>query len=127
MPERISERVINPVTEKVIGCAYTVGNTLGHGFLEKVYENALALELREAGLHVNQQQPIHVHYRGHVMGDYLADLVVNDMVLVELKSAQAIADAHKAQCLNYLRATGLPVCLLINFGPKGVEVRRLRM
>ncbi|MFI4860089.1 MAG: GxxExxY protein [Phycisphaerales bacterium JB063] len=127
MDQRIEDSQINPVTEKVIGCAYAVSNTLGYGFLEKVYENALAFDLQDAGLKVRQQHPIQVRYHHRIVGDYIADLVVNDLVLVELKSAQAIADAHKAQCLNYLRATGLPVCLLINFGPSGVEIKRLRM
>ena len=109
----------------VRGCIYEVFKELGPGFLEKVYENALAFEVRETGLRVKQQAPIQVRYRGQVMGDYLADLIVNDTVLVELKSAQAIADAHKAQCLNYLRATGRSVGLLLNSGAPRLHVRRI--
>jgi len=116
---------LNQITEQIIGCAYTVGNQLGCGFLEKVYENALAHELRKAGLVVAQQQPITVRYDGVVVGDYIADLLVAECVMVELKAVKALDDVHLAQCLNYLKATGLQVCLLINFGNPKVEVRRV--
>jgi len=116
---------INSVTEKVIGCAYTVGNVLGCGFLEKVYENALAHDLRNAGLEVKQQYGIQVTYDGIVVGDFVADLLVEDCVLVELKTAKSTDDSHTAQCLNYLKATGLQICLLINFGKSRVEIKRL--
>jgi GxxExxY protein len=121
--ERIG--AVNEVTKKVIGCAFTVSNTLGCGFVEKVYENALAHEMRKAGLGVAQQQPITVYYDGLVVGDFNADLLVEDRVLVELKAAKALDDVHVTQCLNYLRATGLPICLLINFGKPRIEIRRL--
>lgn len=104
------------VTEKIIGCAYTVANTLGSGFLEKVYENALAHELRKADLSVRQQTGINVYYDSIIVGDYVADLLVENEVLVELKAVKAIDNVHFAQCMNYLKATGLQVCLLINFG-----------
>ena len=116
---------INQITEKIIGCAYAVSNTLGCGFLEKVYENALVHELRKAGLGVSQQHPIKVHYDSVVVGDYVADLLVEETVLVEIKAVKAFDDVHMAQCLNYLKATGLHVCLLINFGSPKVEVKRL--
>lgn len=113
------------ITEKIIGCAYAVGNELGHGFLEKVYENSLAIELRAAGLKVEQQKSVAVRYRGELAGEYSADLLVEDRVLVELKAARALDDANVAQCLNYLKATGLSLCLLLNFGKGRVEVKRL--
>ena len=116
---------LNQITEHIIGCAYTVGNQLGCGFLEKVYENALAHELRKAGLGADQQQAIEVRYDGVVVGDYMADLLVEKCVVVELKAVKALDDVHLAQCLNYLKATGLHVCLLINFGNPKVEVRRV--
>ena len=115
----------NPITEKIIGCAYTVSNALGAGFLEKVYENALAHELRKAGLKVQQQHPIQVRYDGIVVGDYVADLFIEDCILVELKAVKALDEIHQAQCLNYLKATGLRLCLLINFGKTRVEIKRL--
>ena len=116
---------LNPITEKIIGCAYTVSNTLGAGFLEKVYENALAHELRKAGLKVEQQRPIQVIYDGVAVGEYFADLIVEDCVLVELKASKALDEAHKLQCINYLKATGRRVCLLLNFGTSRVEIKRL--
>ncbi len=119
------ERRLNEITERVIGCAYMVVNTLGHGFLEKVYENALAYELRRCGLAVEQQKSIKVMYQGIVVGDYVADLLVEGQVLVELKTAKSLDDMHVAQCLNYLKASGIKVCLLLNFGAPKVQVRRI--
>ena len=113
------------VTEKIIGCAYTVANTLGSGFLEKVYENAMAHELRKAGLAVQQQAGIAVNYDGVIVGDYVADLLVENVVLVELKAVKTIDNVHFAQCMNYLKATGLQVCLLINFGTPRIEIKRV--
>ncbi len=117
----------DPVSERIIGCAFKVHGALGHGFLEKVYENALAHELRKAGLCVQQQADIQVFYDGVKVGTYFADLLVEGRILVELKSVKAIDDAHMAQCLNYLKATGLQTCLLLRFGKTKVEVRRLGM
>jgi len=116
---------LDTITEKIIGGAYAVGNELGSGFLEKVYENSLAFELREAGLKVEQQKGVAVSYRGQNVGEYFADLLVEDEVLVEIKAARALDDANVAQCLNYLKATGRNVCLLINFGKPRVDVKRL--
>ena len=105
---------LNRVSERIIGCAFTVLNTLGAGFLEKVYENALAYELCKAGLAVLQQYGMVVRYDGIDVGEYAVDLLVEDAVLVELKAVRALDDIHRAQCLNYLKATGLHLCLLIN-------------
>jgi GxxExxY protein len=116
---------LNRITSAIIKCAYHVSNTLGCGYLEKVYENALLHELQKAGLKTEQQKPIKVLYDGIVVGDYYADLVVEDIVIVELKVVKAIEDAHIAQCLNYLKATGLSICLLINFAHPRVEIKRL--
>ena len=116
---------LDEITRKIIGCAYAVSNSLGSGFLEKVYENALTHELRKAGLQVVQQFGTPVSYDGVVVGDYIADLLVEQIVLVELKAAKALDDIHMAQCLNYLKATGFHVCLLLNFGKPKVEVKRI--
>ena len=116
---------LNRLTEKVIGCVYRVANTLGCGFLEKVYENALALELQKAGLGVRQQAPVQVRYDGAVVGEYVADLLVEGTVLLELKAVKAIEDVHFAQCLNYLKASGLPLGLLVNFGTPRVQIKRV--
>ena len=106
------------ITELIIKAFYVVYNTLGYGFSEKVYENALASELRRMGLKVVQQAPIRVYYAGQVVGEYFADLLIADAVLVELKAAQMLAQSHEAQLLNYLKATLYEVGLLLNFGPK---------
>ena len=116
---------MDALTEKVIGCAYRVSNTLGAGFLEKVYENSLAHELAKAGVCARQQHAMAVRYDNVVVGEYAADLLVEDVLLVELKAAKAMDDVHLAQCLNYLKATGLTLCLLINFGRPKVEVKRV--
>lgn len=117
---------INELTEKVIGCAYAVHNALGAGFLEKVYENALRLELAAAGLRVEQQCPIPVQYRGEVVGDFFADLMVEDRLIVELKAVQNIAKEHEVQLVNYLAATGMDDGLLINFGSSVTVKRKFR-
>jgi GxxExxY protein len=124
-PMHADARRLDEITERVIGCAYAVANTLGSGFLEKVYENALAVELKKSGLAVEQQKAIQVQYEGIVVGDYVADLLVEGSVLIELKAMKALDEVHTAQCLNYLKATGLQVCLLINFGSRRVQVKRI--
>ena len=116
---------LNEITEKIIGCAYAVANSLGAGFLEKVYENALAHEIRKARLKPEQQSSIEVRYDGVVVGNYCADLLVEGSVMVELKAVKVLDEIHLAQCLNYLRATGLKVCLLINFGSPKLEIKRV--
>ena len=118
---------INPITEKIIGCAYTVSNTLGVGFLEKVYENALVYQLRKAGLVVAQQQSIRVMYDNVEVGFYEADIVVEGLVLVELKAVSGLNEIHQAQCMNYLRATGLRVCLLVNFATPKIQIKRIAL
>ena len=117
---------VNQITERIIGCAFVVSNTLGIGCVEKVYENALAHSLRGAGLQVTQQHPIRVDFDGMVVGEFYAELLVERRVLVELKAATALAREHTAQALNYLRASGLELCLLINFGTTKAEIKRLR-
>ena len=117
---------VNAITEKIIGCAYRVSNSLGIGFVEKVYENALTHEIQNSGLNVAQQAPIKVLYDEIVVGDFFADLLVEEQVLVELKAVSMLKDEHIAQSLNYLRATGLEICLLINFGTTKVQLKRLR-
>jgi len=104
------------LTQQIIGAFYTVYNSLGYGFLEKVYENALAIELRALGLKVEQQARIAVYYAGEVVGEYYADLLINDTVILELKATRTIAPEHEAQLLNYLKATPYEVGLLLNFG-----------
>ena len=116
---------LDRVTSKIIGCVYRVSNRLGCGFLEKVYENALAIELARARLKFKQQHPIEVFYDKLLVGQYLTDLMVENQVIVELKAAKAFDEMHAAQCMNYLRASGLHVCLLINFGTPRVQIRRV--
>jgi GxxExxY protein len=116
---------LNILSGQTIGYAFTVINALGVGFLEKIYENALAHELRKAGLKVTQQHGMTVMYDGVKLGDYCADLLVEDALLVELKVAKALDDSHRLQCVNYLKATGLQLCLLLNFGKLRLEIKRL--
>ena len=116
---------LNDLSGRVIGCAFNVLNTLGIGFLEKVYENALAYEMRKAGLAVLQQHGVSVMYDGTVVGDYFIDLMVEQSLLVELKAAKALDEVHHAQCLNYLKATGMRLGLLLNFGRPRLEIKRV--
>ena len=113
------------ITELIIGCAYRVGNVLGCGFLEKVYENALAIELSDAGLIVESQKPIKVKYKEQIVGEYFADMVVDGDIIIELKATKAVDPIHFAQCQNYLKATGKKLGLVINFGEEKVKVRRV--
>jgi GxxExxY protein len=118
------EERFNWITEQIIGCAYRVASKLGSGFLEKCYENAMAYELRKSGLNVQQQVHLKVFYDEIAVGEFIADLIVEGAVLVELKAVDQLAAIHSAQCINYLAATRLPICLLINFGRR-VDVKRL--
>ena len=111
------------ITRRIIGCAYTVHNTLGPGFLEKVYENALRIELQKHGLTVKQQEPINVTYDGYLVGEYYADLWVEGRIVVELKAVQTLVREHEVKLVNYLTATRVDNGLLLNFGPS-VEVKR---
>jgi len=116
---------VNRVTDRIISCIYRVSNTLGSGFVEKVYENALAIELRRNGLQLQQQYPVKVFYTDQPVGDFVADFLVENSVILELKAVKALDDVHAAQCLNYLKATGLRICLLVNFGQPRVAIRRI--
>jgi GxxExxY protein len=115
----------DPLTEIVIGLVFKVANGLGSGFLEKVYENAMAFELQRTRLKVEQQVPITVHYEDQVVGTYVADLIIEGRLLIELKACKGLEDSHTAQCLNYLKATALPTCLLVNFGTPKPQIKRL--
>lgn len=117
----------DPLTELIIGCCFRVANELGPGFLEKVYENALAHELRKAKVKVVQQQGIEVFYDGVNVGNYEADLLVEGRVLVEVKATHALGNADVAQGLNSMRGTRLETCLLVNFGRAKIQIRRLGM
>jgi GxxExxY protein len=108
----------NEITDKIIKAFYQVYNTLGYGFLEKVYENALIIELKKLGLNVIAQHPIKVFYDNAIVGEYFADMFVESTVIIEIKAAKAISIEHEAQILNYLKATQLEVGLILNFGPK---------
>ena len=123
-PMNTDDKRFDWITETIIGCAYKVASKLGYGFLEQCYENALGYELRNKGLRVQQQVRLKVWYDDIVVGEYVADLIVEDVVLVELKAISALEAIHSAICINYLAATKLPLCLLINFGRR-VDVKRI--
>jgi GxxExxY protein len=118
------EYLYNELTERIIGCAYKVHNTLGSGFLEKVYENALAIELEKNGFKVEKQKGIKVFYDAKPVGEYFADLLVDGKIIIELKVAAVIDNIHEAQLINYLQATGIKLGLIINFGKK-VSIKRI--
>ncbi len=113
------------ITNRIIKGFYTVYNTLGFGFLEKVYEKALYLELISIGLKVERQVPIKVSYKGSDVGDYFADLVVEDLVIIELKAAEGLIEEHELQLINYLKATNIEVGLLLNFGKSATIKRKI--
>lgn len=112
------------LTRQIIGAFFKVYNALGYGFSEKVYQNALALELQKLGVQVKLQQPLKVYYEGIEVGEYFADIIVNDVVILELKAVQRLLPEHEAQLLNYLKATNIEVGLLLNFGPKAETKRK---
>jgi GxxExxY protein len=112
------------LTEQIIGAFFAVYSALGYGFLENVYVKALMIELKKRGLNVQDELPIHVYYDGQLIGEYYADLVINELVILEIKAAKALAAEHEAQLLNYLKATPYEVGLLLNFGPKPETKRR---
>ena len=112
------------VTEVIIGCAYRVYNKMGFGFLESVYEKCMLIELCKAGLNAKSQKPIIVYYEGEIAGQFIADIIVNDAIIIELKSVKKIIKAHEVQLVNYLVATEKPVGLLVNFGESKVEIKR---
>jgi GxxExxY protein len=117
----------DPLTRRIIGCAMTVSNALGSGFLEKVYENALVVELRTNGLATEQQKPLDIYYRDILVGEYFADIVVEDSIILELKAAKAIDEIHQAQLLNYLKMTGFHHGLLLNFGTPKLGIKRMAL
>jgi GxxExxY protein len=112
------------VTHKIIGCAYTVYNQLGFGFLESVYKRSLLIELSKNDLEVESEKLLEVYYDGEIVGDFYVDLFVESKVVVELKSVRNLAKEHEVQLVNYLNGLQKDIGLLINFGPSGVEVRR---
>ena len=112
------------VTETIIGCAYRVYNKMGFGFLESVYQKCLLIELRKAGLDMESQKPITVYYDDEIVGEFVADIIVNDTIILELKSVRRVIKAHEVQLVNYLVSTGKPVGLILNFGERKVEVKR---
>jgi GxxExxY protein len=112
------------LTEQIIGCAYKVYNAMGFGFVESVYEKCMVIALRKAGLIVECQKAINVYYDGELVGEFIADLLVNDTIIVELKSVRQLVQAHEVQLVNYLVAIGKPIGLLINFGEAKVDVKR---
>ena len=112
------------LTEKIIGCAYEVYNTMGFGYLESVYENCMAIELQKAGLSFERQKAITVSYKGELAGQFISDLIINDTIIVELKAVKVLLKVHEVQVVNYLVSTGKPLGLLINFGETDVEVKR---
>ena len=116
---------LNLLTEKVLAAVFEVSNTLGAGFLEKVYERALLIELRTRGIRAKGQTSLTVSYKGQAVGGYFVDILVEDVLVVELKCVDQLANEHTAQCLNYLRASGMTLCLLINFQKPKVEWRRI--
>ncbi len=116
---------LHQISDCIIGCAFGVMNTLGCDFLEKVYENALAHELRKVGLGVSQQHGVMVRYDGIIVGEYIADMLVEGTVVVELKAVKTLDSVHTAQCINHLKATDLRLCLLLNFGKPRVEIHRV--
>ena len=116
---------INDITYAINGAIFEVNKILGPGFLEKIYENALLIELKNRGLKVESQVPITVSYKGEVVGDYAADLLVEDEVIIELKTVENLDKNHEAQLLNYLKATGLHVGLLVNFKHKKADIKRM--
>ena len=116
---------VNALTERVIGCVYAVSNGLGAGFLESVYENALALELSAAGVSYQRQKTLPVFYRQEVVGQFAADFLIEDSVIVELKAVRSLLPEHQAQLINYLKASGLRLGLLVNFGTPKVQVKRM--
>ncbi|HKJ33052.1 MAG TPA: GxxExxY protein [Balneolales bacterium] len=113
------------LTSKIIKAFYRVNDRLGYGFLEKVYENAMFIELREKGLQVEKQKNIKVYYKGHEVGDYYADLIINNLVIVELKAAEILSKEHEVQLINYLRSTKIEIGLLLNFGKKADFKRKI--
>lgn len=118
------ELVHKELVYQIVGCAMRVHRELGYGFLEKVYENALMVALRKEGIEARQQSPVPVYFEGEMVGEYFADVLVEDKIIIELKTVEKMGNAHQAQLLNYLKATGIQLGLLMNFGPRKLEYER---
>ena len=116
---------INDITYKINGAVFEVNRVLGSGFLEKVYENALLFEIKKQGLKAEKQVPIKVLYKNHLVGEYIADIFVEKKVVVEIKTVENLDKAHEAQLLNYLKATGLQIGILVNFKHPKAEIKRM--
>jgi GxxExxY protein len=121
----ISRERLDAISWVIIGAAQKVSSVLGQGFLEKVYENSMLVELARRGYRVTQQKPVQVSYEGAIVGNYVPDLIVDDAIVVEVKAVTCLEPMHRQQCSNYLRATGYRVCLLLNFGQRRLEVKRI--
>jgi GxxExxY protein len=119
----MNELLHKELSNNIINCFYTVYNALGFGFLEKVYENSMMIELAKKGLSAKKQQPIKVFYENYNVGDYFADIIIEDSIIIELKAAEIIVEEHELQLINYLKATDIEIGLLLNFGKKP-EFRR---
>ena len=115
----------NNLSRRVIGCAIEVSNTLGPGFFEKIYEKALSIEFERNGIYFQCQQPVNVIYKDNLVGEYITDIVVEEKLLLELKAVSALCSEHEAQLMNYLKATGLSVGLLLNFGKPKLGIKRM--
>lgn len=113
------------ITESIIKCFYKIYNKLGYGFLEKVYERAMLIELEKEGFKCLQQCPIDVYYESNIVGHYLADIIVNGKIIIEIKASENLSEAHETQLTNYLKATEIEVGLLLNFGKKPAFKRRV--
>ena len=122
---KTDERGFDSLTERVLAAVFAVSNTLGAGFVEKVYERALLVELSSRGIRAAAQASFAVTYKGQYVGEYFADVLVEDVLVVELKCVERLANEHTAQCLNYLRASGRTLCLLVNFQKPKVEWKRI--
>jgi GxxExxY protein len=112
------------ITEKIIGGTFTVYNRMGSGYLESVYEHCMLIELKKAGLQAESQKPIQVIYENQIVGDFIADIIVENCILVELKAVRQLTKIHEAQLVNYLVSTGKDIGLLINFGAEKVQIKR---
>jgi len=121
----VKEILYKELSFKIVGIAMEIHNELGHGFLEKVYENAMLLLLNESSIYAESQKSIDIYFRGRNVGHYIADILVENQIIVELKSVQDIGESHRIQALNYLKATGIKLALIFNFGKDKLEVERV--
>ena len=125
MKKQYDNYLYSDLTDRILACVHEVHKTLGYGFFEKVYENALVIVLEKAGFNIKQQAPVSIMFDGKVIGEYIADILVDNKVVLELKAVSELASIHEVQLVNFLKASGLRVGLLINFGPKLKIVRKV--